>query len=223
MKACRTAQLVAVGLAAAALALFASSAFADGTGAPKKKPDATADKAAPSFTDTVTDGATKYAARDFPGAIAAFQKAIEQDPKNPMGHYLLGEAQLAANNMTEAEAAWNRASLEANEKDPPLRAKILFVIADLKQRQKKWDEAKAAWQVYADWVNKYANAGFPGSSTACQHAIDIMQGQDKQYVVVRQRIADSKAGGVFSDVSKPSPAPASGAPPAAPAAPAPAH
>ncbi len=104
------------------------------------------------------DGSTKYAARDFAGAVASFQKAIEVDPKNPLGHYFLGEAQLAAGNMTEAEAAWNRASLEASEKDPALRAKILFVLADLKERQHKWDDARAAWQVYLDWVAKYREA-----------------------------------------------------------------
>jgi hypothetical protein len=32
-----------------------------------------------------------------------------------------------------------------------------------------------------------------------------MTKQDRAYAVVRQRIADTKAGGVFTDLSKPSP------------------
>jgi tetratricopeptide (TPR) repeat protein len=212
MKGRRIAHLASLGLFAAAFSLLPALALADGPDGPKKKHDDSASKAGPSFKDSCADGSTKYAARDFPGAIQAFQKAIELEPKNPLGHYFLGEAQLAAGNMTEAEAAWNRASLEANDKDAPMRARILFVIADLKERQKKPDDARAAWQVYADWVAKYASSGYPGSATSRQQMIDAAGKQDKAYAVVRQRIADTKAGGVFSDVSKTSPAPASSAP-----------
>ncbi len=190
-----------------ALVLASLPAAAEG---PKKKKgsDDSAESAGSGskYKDACKDGSSKYAARDFPGAIAAFQKAIEIDPNNALGHYLLGEAQLAAGSLVEAEAAWNRASLAAGEKDPALRARVLFVIADLKERQKKWDEAKAAWQVYLDWAQKYPNAGaFPGSGQSRQQVIEAMQKQDRAYAVVRQRIADTKNGGVFTDLSKPSP------------------
>jgi tetratricopeptide (TPR) repeat protein len=166
----------------------------------KKKPDETA---AAKYKEACKDGSAKYAAHDFPAAIAAFQHAIEVDPNDALAHYFLGEAQLAAGSLIEAEAAWNRASLAAGEKDPVLRARILFVVADLKERQKKWDEAKAAWQVYLDWAAKFARAGaFPGSAQSRQQVIDAMQKQDVAYAVVRQRIADTKAGGVFTDLSK---------------------
>jgi tetratricopeptide (TPR) repeat protein len=208
---------------ASVLALVSVQAVADGTDSSgsgtkstsgtsstskKKKDDASSDSSSSGgFKPAVQDGSAKYAARDFPGAIAAFQKAIEADPKNPLGQYLLGEAQLAANNMTEAEAAWTRASLEATDKDPALRAKILFVIADLKERQHKWDDAKAAWQVYLDWAAKYPEAkAFTGSGQSRQQMIDAMSKQDKAYVVVRQRIADTKNGNVFTDLSKQPPA-----------------
>lgn len=208
-------------LLALAAALTALPAYADGgsgSGSSKKKgsddssSSDSGDKSA--FKDALADGTSKYAARDFAGAVGAFQKAIEASPKDPLGHYFLGEAQLAANNLTEAEAAWNRASLAATEKQAGLRAKILFVLADLKERQKKWDDAKAAWQVYLDWVAKYPEAkGFQGSGTARQTAIDTSQKQDKAYEVVRQRIAATKNGGVFTDLSKQPPAAAT--PPAA--------
>jgi tetratricopeptide (TPR) repeat protein len=208
-------------LLALAVALASAPALADGSsgsGASKKKgsdDSTTADSDGKGgFAAAITDGTAKYAARDFAGAVAAFQKAIEAAPKDPLGHYFLGEAQLAAGNLTEAEAAWNRASLAATEKQSPLRAKILFVLADLKERQKKWDDAKAAWQVYLDWVAKYPESkGFTGSGTSRQTAIDTSQKQDKAYEVVRQRIAATKNGGVFTDLSKS--APAAGTPPAA--------
>jgi tetratricopeptide (TPR) repeat protein len=155
------------------------------------------------FREACKDGNTRYAAKDFVGAIAAYQKAVEIDPGNALGQYFLGEGQLASGNLVEAEAAWNRASLAATDKDAALRARVLFVLADLKERQKKWDEARAAWQVYLDWAARFPNAGaFPGSALSRQQVIDAMDKQDKAYAVVRQRIADTKAGGVFTDLSK---------------------
>ncbi len=205
-----------------ALSTVALSGLAD-DGSPKPSAKKSGSAEAPSeasgdkagFKAAVADGTTKYAARDFSGAVAAFQKAIEASPKDPMGHYLLGEAELASGNMTETEAAWTRASLEsAQTKDPSVRARVLFVLADLKERQKKWDEARAAWQVYLDWAAKYPEArSYTASGQSRQQVIDAMTKQDKAYATVRQRIADTKNGNVFSDTSKAPPAP----PPAAPA------
>lgn len=204
-------RILGVLLLPAVLTAIPVPAWAEGKGPAKKPSDSSESSSSSSggsakYKDAWKDGNSKYAARDFAGAIAAYQKAIEIDPNNALAHYFLGEAQLAAGSLVEAEAAWNRASLAAGEKDPALRARILFVIADLKERQKKWDEARAAWQVYLDWASKYQNAGaFPGSAQSRQQVIDAMTKQDKAYAVVRQRIADTKAGGVFTDLSKPSP------------------
>ena len=42
---------------------------------------------------------------------------------------------------------------------------ILFVTADLKERQKKWEEAKAGWQLYNEWVFAQSDGGtFPLSA-----------------------------------------------------------
>ncbi len=155
------------------------------------------------YLSACAGGNGKYAARDFAGAIEQYRKAIEMSPNQPLAHYLLGEAQLAAGNLSEAENVWTRASLLAGDRDAALRARILFVLADLKERQKKWEEAKSAWRVYLDWVNRFPNAnGFPASALSRQQVIDTMLKQDKAYDLVRQRIADTKDGGVFTDLSK---------------------
>jgi tetratricopeptide (TPR) repeat protein len=195
------------------LALLAAATMAPavawaegGKGASKGAPAESASaKGGPSreYLEACTQGAAKYAARDFAGAIAAFQKAIELAPNQALGHYFLGEAQLAAGSLTEAEAAWNRASLQSGDQDPALRARVLFVLADLKERQKRWDDAKAAWQVYLDWANKYPRANtFPASAQSRNQVIDTMVKQEKAYDVVRQRIAETKNGNVFTDLSK---------------------
>jgi tetratricopeptide (TPR) repeat protein len=189
--------------------LPSGGARAEGKGDAKKKADdaVAASAGSAKFKEACSQGNSKYTARDFSGAIEAYRMAIEADPKNPLGHYFLGEAQLAAGSLTEADAAWNRAALESNDKDAALRAKILFVIADLRERQKKWDDARAAWQVYLDWAAKYPGAGaFPASGQSRQQVIDAMLKQDKAYEVVRQRIADTKNGNVFTDLSKSPPA-----------------
>lgn len=200
-----------------ALALAPVFAWGDGPKPGPKKTSAAA-SAGPSheYSSTCAQGNAKYASRDFDGAIALYRKAIELAPHQGLGHYLLGEAQLGAGNLTEAEASWSRA-LDASDKDPALHGRVLFVTADLKERQKRWEDAKAAWQVYLEWAHRFPDAGaFPDSALSRQQVIDAVIKQDQSYEVVRQRIAASQDGGVFSDSTKSPPATA------APAAPAPA-
>jgi tetratricopeptide (TPR) repeat protein len=186
---------------AAALALVPMVALAQGSpGTTKPRNDAGSGK----YNEVCAQGNARYAAQDFQGAIGLYNRAIQIDPKNALGHYLLGEAQLAAGNVGGAEAEWNEASLDSSEKDPGLRARILFVTADLKERQWKWDEAKGAWQVYVDWANRYPAAGaFPASGRSRQQRIDLMLKQERAYEIVRHRIAETNDGGVFTDLSKP--------------------
>jgi len=201
--------LVVVGMAAL---VPTPLAFADGDkGSGKKKSDdasaSSSSGPSPEYRKACQLGNAKYAARDFPGAIEQYRKAIEISPKQALGFYLLGEAQLAAGSLTEAEAAWSRASLESGEHDPVLHARALFVLADLKERQLKWDDARAAWQAYLDWASRFPNANaFAGSGQSRQQVIDSMKKQDKAYEIVRQRIEETKGGSVFTDLSKSPPA-----------------
>lgn len=147
------------------------------------------------FMDLVVSGNSKFIARDFPAAIETYKKAIALAPTNPLGHYLLGEAEIASNNLSEAEAAFTQADNTA-DKFPQVKAKVLFCIADLKERQKKWDDAKAAWQKYADWSQAHGDAGaMPQTAAARIAAIDEAIKQDKAYDIVRQRIAAEKEAG----------------------------
>ena len=183
-------------------AIALAPVLARGEGGGHKKKDAAA-----GFATTIAQGNAKYAARDFEGAIAQYRKAIDLSPHEGMAHYLLGEAFEAAGNLPEAEGAWSRAALETGEKDPGLRAKILFVTADLRERQKKWEDAKAAWQAYLDFAAKNPDAGvFVSSAQSRQQVMDTVIKQDKIDEVVRQRIAASADGGVLSDPSKAPPA-----------------
>ena len=149
---------------------------------------------------------SEYALRDFSGAFARYHSAIDLDSKNPLGYYLLGQAQLAAGSIADAEASWNRASLLSGDHDLALRSRVLFAVADLKERQWKWDNAKSAWRAYLDWSSRFPNAAaYPASAQSRQQVIDAMLRQDKSYGNLHRRIEETKDGGVLSDLSKPAP------------------
>ena len=195
----KLAALVVCSVAVGALAVAAPDAWGDGKlvmkdgGSSDDKYDPANRTHISKFLETCVAGNAKFVSRDFPAAIEVYRKAIQLQPTNPLGHYLLGEAQSASGNLPEAEASWTNAD-NLGDKDPPVKTKLLFVLADLKERQKKWDDAKAAWQRYAQYVGAHPDAG--GSATTADariKAIDDMLKQDKAYDVVRQRIAAEKA------------------------------
>jgi tetratricopeptide (TPR) repeat protein len=194
--------MFAAGVAAATLL---SSASAGGPTKPVASSSSRADAAAEpkydsnnrthisQFMEMVALGNAKYISRDFPAAIETYRKAIALQPTQPLGHYLLGEAQLASGNATEAEASFLAADNVA-DRDPRVKVKVLFCLADLKERQKKWDDAKTAWQRYNDYAQAHGDAGaMPASATMRIQAIDEALKQDKAYEAVRARIAADKA------------------------------
>ena len=144
------------------------------------------------FMELVVKGNAQYAAKDYPGAIDLYNKAIQLNPRNALGPYVLGEAYLATGNLAEAEAAFKAAEEINDAKTPPLvRSHVLFAVADCYEREKKWEQARAAWQVYTEHASKLgAEAGaHPQSGVARLKAIDDALKLDKQYELVRQRIA----------------------------------
>jgi tetratricopeptide (TPR) repeat protein len=136
----------------------------------------------------VLKGNAAYAGHDWAGAIAIYHDAIQDDGQNPLGHYLLGEAQLAAGSVADAESSWTN-GLRLAGADDVLHAKLLFVMADLRERQGKWDDAKKAWQEYASFASSHAGAkGYVATATARNKAIDTHVDLDTKYAAVKQRI-----------------------------------
>lgn len=140
------------------------------------------------FMIKVLKGNAAYAARDFPASIAAYREAIQEDPQHPLGHYMLGQAQLAAGNLGEAEASWQHGlRLAGGQKQ--LHAKLLFVLADLRERQAKWAEAKQGWEAYAAFCRANPDAnGYPASAEGRIKAVDKRDEVAKKAAVVKQRI-----------------------------------
>jgi tetratricopeptide (TPR) repeat protein len=225
----RRARTLAIAIAASAgsLLLALTLAPSDASG---QKPDAGASsskpKAAPDagdrydpenitaisqFMEMVGKGNEKYNAKDFTGAVDTFKKAIQLNPRHPLGSYLLGESYLALNNLGEAEAAFKAAEEVSDSKLPLIRSHVLFAVADCYEREKKWDLARTAWQTYTEHAAKLGADGgaHPQSGAARLKAIDDYMKLDKQYEIVRQRIAAEKAAAAdagAADAGKPAPA-----------------
>jgi TolA-binding protein len=161
---------------------------------PKRDPDNISGLS--QFMETALKGNAQYLAKDYNGAIDTYRQAMTLAPKNPLGPYLMGEAQLATNNLAEAEASFVQAESLSDNRNAQLRSHILFCVADVKERRKKFDEAKAAWQVYAEHANKFGDAGgYPVVGTTRVQVIDDIIKMNKAYEIVRQRIAADRPDG----------------------------
>ena len=159
------------------------------------------------FMETLNKGTEKYLAKDYTGAIDLYKKAIQLNPRNALGPYVLGEAYLATNNLAEAEAAFKTAAELNDPKFPLVRSHVLFAVADCYERQRKFDQARAAWQVYTEHAAKLGTDGgaFPATGAGRIKVIDDYIKLDKQYELVRQRIAAEKAD-AGADAGKSAPA-----------------
>lgn len=146
------------------------------------------------YMETVAKGNERFVAKDHTTAIDTYKKAIQLSPRNPLAPLLLTEAYLVTGNLGEAEAAIQQA-YEADSKNATLRGHVLLVRAEVFERQKKWDQAKLAWQAYTEHASKLgADAGaYPQTGAERLKAIQKMLDLDKAYAVVRERIAAEKA------------------------------
>jgi phosphosulfolactate synthase (CoM biosynthesis protein A) len=80
---------------------------------------------------------------------------------------------------------------------------VLFLAADLQERQKHWDKAKAAWQAYVEHSARFSDAGSPQSGAERLKAIQKVMDMEKPYAAVRERIAAEKDGGAKAAPKKP--------------------
>ena len=142
------------------------------------------------LTEALNKADQAYLSKDWDKAIEGYKDAISKDPKSPMGHYRLGEAQLAAGKLDDADQSWQAAMKAAQEQsDAAYRAKAMFVLADLKERQGKWDEAASAWKDYGSFVAENPKAkGYAATATERQKAIDTHKDVAAKAAKVKERI-----------------------------------
>jgi tetratricopeptide (TPR) repeat protein len=144
------------------------------------------------YMEIVAKGEASFVARDFPGAVSQFQEAVKLDGQKMLAFYRLGEAQLAAGKPEEAEAVWTAAL--SKDGTPDLKAKVHFVLADLRERQRKLDTSKEAWGMYGTFVKSNADAkGYAGTPEERTKVIDRRVKDEKDYAAVKERIIKRQA------------------------------
>jgi tetratricopeptide (TPR) repeat protein len=179
-------------LVLSSLLAVASGALADGK-APKPadsgpRRDPKGVKGISPFWEALKKGDSAFVARDFDGAIASYREAITADAQNALGHYRAGEAQLAKGDLKEAEAAFVN-GLRFVGNDAMLKAKLEFSLADLRERQKDYDDATAKWTDYESFTTSQPDAkGYPASATERKKVVETWKKVSADAADVKARI-----------------------------------
>jgi tetratricopeptide (TPR) repeat protein len=155
------------------------------SGSPRKDPRGV--KGISPFWEAINQGDSALIARDFDGAIAAYKDAITKEPQNALGHYRVGEAQIAKGDLHEAEEAFVTGLRFTNAADPALKAKLQFALADLRERQKAWDEASAKWADYETFSTDQ-KVGFPASGSERKRTVEVWKKLSADSAEVKARI-----------------------------------
>lgn len=110
------------------------------------------------FGEAIQRGDRALLARDFDTALASYRDALEKDPQNALGYYRVAEAQILKGELKEAETAIAAGLHVLSASNPSLKAKLQFALADVRERQKAYDEASAAWVEYETLTTAHEDA-----------------------------------------------------------------
>lgn len=141
------------------------------------------------FWETVKQGDNAYIARDYDTAATRYREAIKADPNNPLGHLRLAEVHMKKGELAEAEQALSAVERFAG-KDQTLKAKALFLKAEIQERQKAHKPAVAAWQAYQQFGQQQPAAKVHQKTPPERiKRIQAAEALAKDYAAVKERIA----------------------------------
>ncbi|HYP75986.1 MAG TPA: hypothetical protein VER12_08530 [Polyangiaceae bacterium] len=100
------------------------------------------------FGEAIKRGDTALVAHDVEAALAAYRDALGKEPDNAFAYYRIGEVQLLKGDLHEAELAFAAGLRTVAADRVALKAKLQFALADLRERQKAYDDASARWTEY---------------------------------------------------------------------------
>jgi tetratricopeptide (TPR) repeat protein len=151
------------------------------------KPEASAKRT--SFADSLAAGDQAYRAKDFDAALTAYQQAQSAEPKNPSVPYRLGQVQIAKGDLKQAEAAYLAALKLAGADHAPLKAKLLFVLADVRERMKSYNDALVDWTKYGSFAKEHADVkAFPQTAAERKKRLGEYDKLVSEYAAVKARI-----------------------------------
>lgn len=127
-------------------------------------------------------------ARDYDAAITAYRDASSKSPQSALPHYRVAEAQKLKGDLKAAEESYN-AALRVAASDAAMKAKILFCLADLSERQKDLEQATTRWTAYETFVKSAEKAkAHPASAAARKKRIAEWKQISADSAAVKQRI-----------------------------------
>lgn len=142
------------------------------------------------YAGRLTRGHRAYIAGDPSGAIDAYNKAKEMEPGRAEVYYFIGCAQAKLGMYDEAVSSLGTAGTIAGDKDEPLHAKTLFMVAVVAEMKGDFASAKAAWEAYLGYAQTHGEATtFAATAQARLEAIEKKLALDESYKVVVERIA----------------------------------
>lgn len=164
---------------------------------------AAANSPSPALRAERTIGAGDRAARagDHELALSRYRAVLEDDPRNALAHYRVGQVHALRGDPSRAEPAYF-AALRFAGADDALRAKVLFCIADLRERRRALDAAAAAWTEY-EKQGATAPETTPHTATAAERKNRIVE-----WNKVRAAASETRARTSESSSAGPAAAPA---------------
>ena len=168
---------------------FAEPAAAKPIAASEQRRDPHGIKGISPFGEALKRGDGAMLTLDLEGALVAYREALSKEPENALAHYRLGEVQIMKGDLHEAEAAFSAGLRFVNPANPALKAKLLFALADLRERQKAYDEASARWTEYESFTTGQRDAPvFPASGSERKRVIEAWKQLSADSAAVKARI-----------------------------------
>jgi tetratricopeptide (TPR) repeat protein len=148
---------------------------------------------ASAFLAAIKIGDAAYLIRDFESARASYREALMLDPESAVALYRLGETERAAQHLGEARVAFETA-LRFVDNDHALKAKLLFVLADLAERSQSFDVARGIWNEYAEFAAVSGRVRvFATTAIERLQRLEAKRVLDLDYVAVSARIKEREA------------------------------
>ncbi len=186
---------LARGAPLAALLVLSVRAGAEPVAAPKPvatpelRRDAQGIRGISPFTEALKRGDRALLAGDLQAAIVAYRDALSKEAQNPLGYYRLGEVQIMKGDLQAAEQAFTSGLRFVNAAGLGLKAKLQFALADLRERQKAYDEAIVQWTEYeALTIGQPPAPGFPACASERKRALAAWQKLSADSLEVKARI-----------------------------------
>jgi tetratricopeptide (TPR) repeat protein len=143
--------------------------------------------------EEIAAGDAAIAANDVDKALKHYEAALKADSRSALAHYRLGEARKAKGQLSEAQLSFESA-VKVGEREADIKAKALFALAALAERQNKLSEARSAWKRYQEHVEKHGEIkAFPASASERLRRLDAQEQLSKDYALVRDRIKKGDA------------------------------